>query len=686
MLPLLLLLALPQDLELAETVITAPRAAATVTTTSARVTEVSGEALRETGERSLPRALGQAAGLWIQETNLGGGQPVIRGFLGNKILVLVDGVRLNDSTTRLGPNPSLNQIDPEIVERIEVIRGPSSVLYGSDAIGGVISIWTRRRPAASQDPDEHLRPWDGEFVGLWDTSIEGGRATLHLDGAWGDHGALAVGTTRDLGDLKVADDVVVPNTGYSGFALFGSYEYALGRRQTLRLTGRVSRDFDVPRTDRMNTGYGQTQPAARDWRYTLQDRRGYLVSYTDERPGALAERMQLRVALHGTDETRDITSADGSTRSQSRDEVVTFSVGADWRTALSEDHLLTWGLDASLDDVDSVRRETDAGGTSEVAGNYAPDASYARYGFFVQDEILTFDPWFLTAGLRLSIFDWSFGTFGSNASYSEYDSALTGSLEAVRDLGDGLTLFGSVAQGFRAPGLEDLANDGDFAGGLEIANPDLEAERSLSVEGGLTYVGASRSGSVTAFATRIEDAIGRRLLDEGDPAVDGDELYQRTNTGRVDVLGLEAAHRQRLGEEGSPYELYARATYTLGREDDDAYGGSVPARRVPPLYGTLGLDYRPEEPVWSYLPNARAFVDWALVQDRLHPQDESDPRIDPSGTDGWTTWNLEVWGEFERDIRWNLALLNLLDESYRVHGSGVDGPGRRLVLGVSVTF
>ena len=686
MLHLLLLLAPVQDLELTETVITAPRAAATATSTAARVTEVTGEELRETGERSLPRALGQATGVWVQESNLGGGQPVIRGFLGNKVLILVDGVRLNDSTTRLGPNQSLNQIDPEIVDRIEVIRGPSSVLYGSDAIGGVISIWTRRRPAASQDPVEHYRAWDGEFVGQWDTSIQGGRATVALEGSTGNHGALGIASSWDLHDLKSAGNRDVPNTGYSGFGWFGSYEYGMGDRETLRVTTRVSRDFDVPRTDRMNTGFGQTEPASQEWRYATQDRRGYLVSYTDDRSGALADRMQLRLGLNSYEEERDITSGDGATSTYSRDKTLTLSVGADWRRALSESHLLTWGFDVSHDRVDSFRQQSDAGGTSEVAGNYAPDSEYTRYGFFLQDELLGLDPWFLTAGVRLSIFDWSFDSFGSTATYSEYDSAVTASLEAARDLGDGLTLFGSIAQGFRAPGLEDLANQGDFASGFELPNPELGAERSLSVETGVTHEALDRSSSATLYATRLDDAIGRQLLDEGDPGQVGDELYQRANTGQVDVAGIELAHRRHLGEQDSPYSMYARAAYTIGREDDPAYGGSVPARRIPPLYGTVGVRYEPDEPEWFYVPNARAFVDWAFSQDRLHPQDRSDPRINPDGTDGWLTWNLEVWGEYDRQVRWNLALLNLTDERYRVHGSGFDAPGRRLVFGVVVTF
>ena len=117
-----------------------PRTDRPVSATSAGTIVLSQEDLARTGERMLPRAIGKASGLWVQETNLGGGAPILRGLIGNQVLILVDGVRLNDSTTRAGPNQSLNSIDPLSVERVEVVRGPSSVLYGSDALGGVILI------------------------------------------------------------------------------------------------------------------------------------------------------------------------------------------------------------------------------------------------------------------------------------------------------------------------------------------------------------------------------------------------------------------------------------------------------------------------------------------------------------------------------------------------------------------
>ena len=145
-----------------ESYITAPRAEQTVPRSAASTTVLSAEDLRRTGERTLPRMIAKAAGVgtFLQETNTGGGAPILRGLIGERVLIVVDGVRLNDGTTRTGPNQSLNTIDPAIVERVEVVRGPASVLYGSDAVGGAVLIWTKRRaPGSARAGLRALMPW-----------------------------------------------------------------------------------------------------------------------------------------------------------------------------------------------------------------------------------------------------------------------------------------------------------------------------------------------------------------------------------------------------------------------------------------------------------------------------------------------------------------------------------------------
>ncbi|MFT7670956.1 MAG: hemoglobin/transferrin/lactoferrin receptor protein [Planctomycetota bacterium] len=684
MLPLLLLL-LPQDFEFEETVITAPRAARTVTSTTAKSVVVTGDELRATGERSLPRALSEAAGVWVQETNFGGGAPVIRGLLGSHILIMVDGVRINDSTTRLGPNQSLNTIDPAIVDRVEILRGSGSVLYGSDAIGGVISIWTKRRRPETQDSEEYLRPYQGSADGLYNSAFEGTRVSMEMSWAEDEFGGLGVASGYDFEDFKAGDNETVRNTGYNGHGLFGSFEYALGKRRTLRFTARVNRDFNVPRTDKLNTGFGQTEPSHSDYRYSLQDRRGWLLSYTNEVPGPIADRLQLRFNLGTYEEQRDKMKTGSMDSTYERDAVTTIGFGADWQKAIGEEHLLTWGLDVSHDDVDSLRKVTTPTATTTVPGAFAPDSEYARFGAFLQDEIFSFDPWYFTVGARFSLFDYSFGDTGSYVSSSGNFSAVTASLEAARDVGDDVILTMGLAQGFRAPNLDDLANDGTFASGTELANPNLDPESSLTLEAGLELTKKVWRGAFSVFGTQIDDYIGRVLLSEGDPGQTGDEIYRRENSGELLLFGSELSSWHRVGGEDSAYSLDGTLAYVHGTQDDPSTG-RVPARRIPPLHGQLGLSYEPEEREWFYIPNGRIFINWATSQDRLNPQDKSDPRIDPQGTSGWLTYNLAVWGDFNRDATWRIGLENLTDESYRVHGSGVDAAGTRVVFSVHLEF
>lgn len=695
MLPLLLSL-FAQGVEPPENDLTAPRSEPAVTTTSARVTVVTGEELRRSGQDSLPRAIGKTTGLWVQETNYGGGAPVIRGLLGNRILILVDGVRLNDSTTRQGPNQSLNTIDLAIVDRVEVSRGPASVLYGSDAMGGVINIWTRRRPAASQDNTDHARPYGGELGGTYNTAVRGGTAYAALEGALEEHSLITIGSLRDFNDLTVKEDERIPFIGYKGHSLFGAYEYAVGDRKTIRLSARLNSDSAVPRTDKLLPGFNQPLGATHEqYQYTLQDRRGFQLSYTDNKPGRIFDGLQVRASIHRYREQRDKRKWDyadpdnpvpASTRIFEEELTSTGALGMDWKKAFGDDHLFTLGFDLGHDDVESERKEFEDGAEEgefiPKQGPFAPGSQYTRSGVYLQDEVIAFDPLYLTAGLRYSYYDYAFTDFDSGRKTGGNFDALTASVEAARDLGRGLVLTASLAQGYRVPSLDDLANRGSFASGDELANTDLDPEESLSAELGMQLEKERWSGTAAAFATRIDDYIGRVLLDVGDPDVDGDELYQRANTGQVDLLGFELAGRCKLFEVDSPFSATASLTYVRGTHDDPLTGSS-PARRIPPMHGRVGVLYEPEHPFFR-MDFVRFHVLWADNQDRLHPQDVNDPRIDPYGTPGWTTYNVDVGGRINPESDWWFGIYNLTDTHYRVHSSGFDGLGVRAVIGVKI--
>lgn len=676
------------------TVVREPRSQRPASATQAGTVVLEAEDLARTGERSLPRAIAKASGLMVQETNLGGGSPMIRGLIGNQVLIVVDGVRLNDSTTREGPNQSLNSIDPLSVERVEILRGTASVLYGSDALGGTILITTRSRLPAERNgaAGERAAGLQAALDGEYNGAVEGYTTGVELSWAGAEDGLLGIGSFHEWEDLQSADGTV-PFTGYDGGGLFGSWTHAIDRERTLRLALSRTRDEDVPRTDRMNTGFGQTQPANAEWFYDLQDRERAVLTYDDREAGAIADEMQVRLSLRRYSEERETRSTGSSTRRLESDVTETVGVGADWRRMLGTAQRLTWGLDVDYDDVDSVRDDLNinTGTITPANGAFAPGSRYLSTGLFVQDEVLAWDPFFLTAGVRYSYYAFAFEDTSTSQTVDGDFDALTGSLQIARDLSEATRIGATLSQGFRAPNLADLAKNADFASGTELANPDLDPEQSWMAELALDHLVPTWTAGVAVFYNDIDDAIGRRLVDAGGPST-GDETYVRENVGEVKYWGSELTGSHKLGGAVSPWSTRATLEAVWGRQYDDIEDppGSgltpfydVPARRVPPVHGLVALRYEQPPTVHDGLWSELGFY-WALEQDELNPGDLSDPRIDPNGTDAWTRVDVDVGGALDRrgGSSWRVGVHNLLDESYRIHGSGFDAPGLSFVAGL----
>ncbi|QDV05881.1 Colicin I receptor precursor [Planctomycetes bacterium Poly30] len=679
---------------LPEMIVTAPRSQLPITTSGAKVTVVTGEELQATGERSLPRAIGQASGVWMQESNLGGGAPVIRGLLGNQILILLDGVRVNNSATRFGPNQSLNTIEPAIVDRVEIIRGSRSVLYGSDAIGGVVAIWTKRRAPAGTGEMGGDAEFHAGVEAKFDSATSGGRGAIDVSGATETLGLLGIVGGANWNDLRAGGGDTQEQTGYRSDSAFGSLDLALGEDRSLRVMTAVHRDHDVPRTFQVVAGFGQTEPSFQTYDFALQERDMAVVTYDHENVGSLADRLQVRLSARRYKEQRDRQRTGSSTFVSGETTVDTLGLGLDLTKSLGENHFLTFGFDADHDSVDSFnqRTNTGTGATVTAAGDFAPGARYDSFGAFVQDEISTFAPTYFTAGLRYSYFDFGFDNASGGRETGSFD-ALTASLEAAHDLSDEVTLTATLAQGFQAPNLEDLANDGDFSNGIELANPDLDPARSLMGEVGAEVRRASWSGALAVFWTSIDDYIGRRLIDVGDPAISGDEVYLRSNAGEVRLWGVEGSGRTALGGARSEYSLETVASWVRGRQYDDTpdpMTGEMPldgveVRRIPPLHGRIGVRWD-DAGGPRRIDHAGLWLDWATAQRQLNPDDVTDPRIDPTGTDGWAVVSFNVSGQLASGVQWSATLGNLLDKNYRVHGSGFDAPGRSIVLGIRASF
>ncbi len=621
------------------------------------------ERMDELMPRSTPEALADLPGVLLQKTNHGSGSPYIRGLLGNQVLVLVDGVRLNNSTFRYGPNQYLATIDPASIERVEVLRGSGAVLYGSDAMGGVINLVTRRARLS----DGPLAV-SGAVSGQWMTGgmEQSGRAEAEASSA---RAAVRGGLSlRRFGDLVAGGSLgVEAPSGYDEVSGDLSGVLRLGRTSLLSVSYQHLHQADVPRWD---------QVAQRGFaRYAFDPQVRQLASGTWEwfpASGALA-RVGAGVSWHHSRERRERQSRGSSVSSVEQDTVGTWSATATAETRAFHDWTLVAGIDAYRDGVGSWRRDRDTALGIEVSrrGLYPDGARASSAAAFVTGS-WSRGALHLDVGGRYSRYSVSADdrTFGS---IDLSPSATVASVAAGCRVAPGLELVGSVAQSFRAPNVDDVSTLGLFDYGIEVPSPDLSPERGLAVEGGVRARVDRVAFSASLFRTSLRDLIDRVPSSYADSLyLEGQRVYQKANVARAFVRGAEAQAEASLTQS---LRAAAHLSYAYGHQPSSGQ----PMRRIPPLNGLVSLRWSAPGRLW-----VEGQWRMASAQRRLAPGDIADHRIGPGGTDGWNVFDVHAGRPLGPRLSVSVGLVNLLDEAYRVHGSGIDGVGRSLWVGMAV--
>jgi outer membrane receptor protein involved in Fe transport len=343
-----------------------------------------------------------AEGVYIQKTNLGGGSPFVRGMTGKQVLILVDGVRLNNSFYRFGPHQYLNTIDPNIIERVEVVRGPGSVLYGSDALGGVVNIITKRRKDFLKSTDI-----DGRIQGQYDSSVEGGSGRLQIEGNICDFGWLGGATGKHYDDLEAGNDLgeQVPS-GYDEYDVDLKLNGWLDDHNELILTTQHTRQFDVPKTSEVTLG------DKLQFNYEPQLRSLIVGEYRGEDIGVF-DRIMLNVSYNRQKEGEEIVEQSTPTlETREVTDVKTIGATAQLTNQLGRQHHFTYGVDYYRDDYDTKKTEIDqtTGERTALIPGTPDGAEYESLGVYIQDEILVTERIDAVLGVRYSDYE----TQGSN--------------------------------------------------------------------------------------------------------------------------------------------------------------------------------------------------------------------------------------------------------------------------------
>jgi len=607
--------------------------------------------------RTAPEALMGSAGAFLQKTNHGGGSPILRGLTGNQTLLLIDGIRMSNSTSRYGPNQYFNTIDLFNLEKIEYLSGSGSVQYGSDAMGGVIHAFT-------QDPEfSNKAAWGAGILSRAGT--HGMEKSLRGSIQFGNKKvALQAGTSwRSFGDLVGGDQ-----TGRQTPSSYKEFDIDFKGRIQLSSTSRLTLAYQRVYQEDV---WVYHKVVLENYAINKMDpqKRGLFYSRLHQHIGkGVMESMVLTVSMQESEEGRSLRKSGSDILRTDNDQVRTYAATAEWITTFQRFWKANTGIECYHDGVSSNRSDENLV-TKEVLqkrGLYPDGSQMTSLSAY---SLHTFDTgkWRATANMRFNQFIIKVPD-GMSGLIRLQPSAWVGSLGLMRKLDESSGLFISLNSGFRAPNIDDLGSLGIVDFRYETPNFDLRPEQSLQYQAGYKYHGTRMKGEIFFYRNELFDLIVRNRV-EGD-SLEGYPVFIKSNTERAYIQGFETSLEFALND---AWHISGNAAYTFGHN----ISRDEPMRRIPPLFGQLTLEY--------VCSRFRLNLEWQAAgkQDRLASGDLDDNRIPFGGTPGWNIFNIRVGTAF-RFLQADLSLLNLLNRDYRYHGSGVNATGRSAFLTLNI--
>ncbi|MBF0312363.1 MAG: TonB-dependent receptor [Oligoflexia bacterium] len=633
--------------------------------------------------KTTPDILKNTPGVMIQKTAYGQGSPYIRGFTGYQTLFLIDGIKLNNSVFRSGPNQYWSSVDSYAIDRLEIVKGAGSVLYGSDAIGGTVNALMKGPTTARGN---------GQALARHESADNAKIARTEFAYTGPSFGVFLGGSAKDLNDLRAGEGTGrQPKSGHNEWDIDAKTEYAIANNHTLIAAFQNTQQNSVDRTHKTT--------AAKSWQGTIigtdkeystdQLRRLAYLQYQKKSSDDHAIKLSLSYHTQKEDQFRVTNSSAQEIQSTHVHTLGAFSQ-FDYKMNLGK---IVYGLEYYRDSVNTSKNNYSANGTfisSAIQGPVANNSHYYSAATYLQAEATFAQKIIIIPGLRYNYNKVNAGTYedtltGRASSFKKSYNAVVASTKGVYKLGndDNYSLFASVAQGFRAPNLSDLTRfDEARSGEIEIPSTDLKAEKYLCYETGLKTNFEKFSSELSAYYTQIDGMIIRTP----NGVTSSNNKYQVTkkNSGDGYIYGFEAGFHY---EFIPSWSLSSSYTWLQGRID--AYPTSAsqksrePITRMMPPTGYAEIKWtHPEHVYWVALSSH-----FASKQSKLSSADKLDTqRIPPGGSKGYVLVNLRSGLTIWRQLRGSIALENIFNKNYRVHGSGINGPGFNLITGIDWFF
>ena len=664
--------------------------------------------------------------LFVQKSQQGGSSPVIRGFEASRVLLVVDGIRLNNAIYRSGHLQNVITIDQFMLDRVEVLYGPGSTLYGSDALGGVVHMRTRT-PQLSQNGKTLFT---SQLVTRF--SNVNRERTLHSSQQIGGKkwGWLQSVTVSDFGDLRMGDryskrypdfgrrtqyietingvDQLVTNTDdriqkFSGFKqwdLMGKLLFKPRPNQTHLLNLQHSNSSNIPRYDRLQDrktfpGIGNTLRWA-EWYYGPQTR--WLAAYEwSVKNFSKIDELRLNLNYQHIKESRQQREYLAYTQFDSRREAVQVAgITLDAREKWGR-HELTLGTDAQHNKVRSTADRTNllTGAVTPLDTRY-PDGQnrMTLVGLYGQHLYKSNNgKWIVNDGLRLQYVGLRSTLTNNNFFYFPFTSieqhqrSLTGNLGLVHLHSTTIRIAANLASAFRAPNIDDAARifeSSSSARRLIVPNPDLRAEHTYTADINFQYRTEKIKMEMGVFYTLFRNAIALapfRLNGQDSVMYNGimARVIANQNVRRAFVRGFNYRIDMALAK-GLRWETTLTGTYGRFINPDKSL---KPLDHIPPTFGRSGLLYQQEDLTWEFFV---LFNGFKRIEDFNPDGEDNGQYATPDGMPSWYTLNIRMEYRVGKGLTLQAGLENLLNRNYRYFASGFSAPGRNLYMAIRQNF
>ena len=661
--------------------------------------------------------LGISGKVFIQKSQQGGGSPMIRGFATNRLLYTVDGVRMNTAIFRGGNIQNVISLDPFALEHTEVLFGAGSVIYGSDAIGGVMSFQTLH-PQFSLNNEPFV---SGKAVTRF--SSANNEITNHIDVnvGWKKWASITSFSYSSFGDLKMGSygpdeylrpfyvqrqndsDLVLTNpdpkvqipSGYSQINMMQKLRYSPNKKWFFDYGFHYSETSAYSRYDR-HIRYKNGGPRYGEWDYGPQIWMMNNLNISNTCNNLFYDQMSIRLAYQYFEESRISRDFNSNERENRNEKVYAYSANIDYIKTRNRNKFF-YGAEAVVNEINSTGiNENIAEGTAEKGASRYPQSTWQSYAVYISNQLDVFDWMKLNTGIRYSqfiidaIFDTTFYPFPFTSAYIN-NNAITGNFGIVFRPENTFVISVNLSTAYRSPNIDDIGKVFDSEqGAVTVPNPDLEAEYAYNVDLGLTKIFSETIKiELSAYYTLLNNAMVRRdYMLNGKDSIYYDGVMSKVqaiqNAAKATVYGVQAGMEIKLP---AGFVFSTDVNYQKGEEELDG-GTTSPSRHAAPMFINARIKYNTGKlnmQLYSIYNAEKSFEDLpdeVKGNDYLYAIDKNGNPYSPA----WYTLNFKTMYQITENIIITAGIENITDQRYRPYSSGIAAAGRNMIFSARIIF